>query len=148
MSTRDDIHVAVCCDDNYAPHLGVVLCSMLMNSSEPRRLVINLVDVGITPANVDKLRGLVERHGARLNPIVPDSATYAGLPVFRYGPAVYQRISLPQLLDPTVERVVYIDCDTVVLGDIVELWNTPLEGYALAAAENLSPSAHRDIDLP
>jgi lipopolysaccharide biosynthesis glycosyltransferase len=42
------------------------------------------------------------------------------------------RLLLPELL-PTVSRIVYLDVDTLTLGDIGELYDTELEGFPLAA---------------
>jgi len=37
-------------------------------------------------------------------------------------------------LEQIADRVLYLDCDTVVLGDVRELWEMDLEGQPLAAA--------------
>lgn len=51
--------------------------------------------------------------------------------------ATYLRFLLPELL-ADVERVAWIDCDTVVLRDIAELYDTDLDGFALAAVPDHS----------
>lgn len=52
----------------------------------------------------------------------------------------YLRLALPELL-PETDRILYMDADILVRGSLRELWETPMEGMALAAvkgAVNLS----------
>lgn len=52
----------------------------------------------------------------------------------------YLRLALPELL-PETDRILYLDVDILVLGGLRALWETPMEGKALAAvkgAVNLS----------
>jgi len=51
--------------------------------------------------------------------------------------ATYLRFLLPGLLND-IERVVYIDCDTIVLNDITALHDTKLDGRAIAAVIDFS----------
>jgi lipopolysaccharide biosynthesis glycosyltransferase len=45
----------------------------------------------------------------------------------------FARLLVPELL-PHLRRVLYLDADVLVLGDVAELWATPLDGAPLAAA--------------
>lgn len=54
--------------------------------------------------------------------------------------AVWCRLLLPELLPPDVERVVYLDCDTIVLCDISELGSLDLRGKPTALAPDPMPS--------
>lgn len=52
----------------------------------------------------------------------------------------YLRLALPELL-PETDRILYMDADILVRGSLRQLWETPMEGMALAAvkgAVNLS----------
>ena len=51
--------------------------------------------------------------------------------------ATLLRLMLPSLL-PAIDRVVYLDCDIVVLNDIAALYDTDLVGQALAACLDYS----------
>lgn len=52
-----------------------------------------------------------------------------------YSLACYLRLFAPTLL-PDVDKVLYLDCDLIVNGNLDELWNTDLEGYAVAAVHD------------
>jgi lipopolysaccharide biosynthesis glycosyltransferase len=47
--------------------------------------------------------------------------------------AIYLRLFLTEFLDPSIEKVLYLDCDLIICGDVGELWQTDLAGAFLAA---------------
>ena len=50
--------------------------------------------------------------------------------------ATFYRIHIDEILS-NHKKVIYIDCDTIVLADLAELWNQNLEGNVVAAAPDL-----------
>lgn len=56
-------------------------------------------------------------------------------------PIVFARYLVPDILPKTIERVIYIDQDMLVLDDLAPLWSLDLEGYPLAGARLCRPSA-------
>ena len=50
--------------------------------------------------------------------------------------ATYARLLLPELVPSSVTRLLYLDCDIVVLRDIGELFDERLDGSLLAAVES------------
>lgn len=46
---------------------------------------------------------------------------------------VFYRCLLASILPTDVQRVLYIDCDTLILSDLSPLWNAPLDDHPLAA---------------
>jgi lipopolysaccharide biosynthesis glycosyltransferase len=50
-----------------------------------------------------------------------------------YSKETYYRIFIPNLF-PQYDKVLYLDCDITVLGDVSELYNTQIHGYYVAAA--------------
>ena len=51
----------------------------------------------------------------------------------RLSKVVFYRCLLASVLPASLSRVLYMDCDILVLGPLDDLWNTDLDGYALAA---------------
>ncbi len=50
---------------------------------------------------------------------------------------IYLRLSIPELLPAALDRVLLLDVDLVINGDISELYHIDFEGKALAAAPNM-----------
>ncbi|PKM45956.1 MAG: hypothetical protein CVV03_06005 [Firmicutes bacterium HGW-Firmicutes-8] len=43
----------------------------------------------------------------------------------------YYRISIPDLLDENIQKVIYLDSDIIVTTDITNLWNINIDHYLL-----------------
>ena len=92
------------------------------------------------PVDRASLERFVGEHGGRISfwPIADDDV--AGLPTMTIIPkAMWYRIFLPDLL-PDVDRVLYLDADTLVVDDVTPLFDQPLgHAYVAAVANVLEP---------
>jgi lipopolysaccharide biosynthesis glycosyltransferase len=69
-----------------------------------------------------------------LNILRADPGDVVGFPVNGHATvATYFRLLLPGLLPNKLNKVIFIDSDTIVTTNLRELWTTPLQGKALAA---------------
>ena len=67
-----------------------------------------------------------------------DEAHVEGLPLLQHFKiSTYFRILAPKVL-PNVDKLLYLDADIIVDGDISELWNIDLQDYVLAAVREES----------
>jgi UDP-D-galactose:(glucosyl)LPS alpha-1,3-D-galactosyltransferase len=141
VPTPSKVVVASCCDDAYAQHVTVALASLARRVDPARALEMFVVDCGIAPRNLARIREALGRTAPRATVRIIDAAA-ARLPRLVAGPtrlhrpAVLMRILLPDLLPPDVERVLYIDADTVTLDDVGPLFDLDLRGQALWAVED------------
>ena len=60
----------------------------------------------------------------------------------------YYRIFLPEILDTSIEKVLYLDVDMIINSDISELYNIDVTRYALAAADEENESAVHFLNIP
>jgi lipopolysaccharide biosynthesis glycosyltransferase len=101
------------------------------NASDVDALSVVVLTPGFSDESLDRLRASCQE----LTPefvTVPD-AVFDGLPTLEYWTAaIYLRLLIPSLLGGD-EPVVYLDSDTIVLGDVLELPATPLHGAVLGA---------------
>lgn len=66
----------------------------------------------------------------------------------RISMATYYRCILSELLPADIDRLLYLDCDIVIVGDISEYWNTPLSdetGVAAVADMGCDEAARYEI---
>ena len=125
----------VCAADNrYAIPLAVMLRSIEEHLGEDCTATVWILDGGITPENRRKIvRSLPARH-LQIHWMSVDAGLLAGMPVFGHvSLSTYYRFLLGAILPPEIERVIYLDVDIIVFGDIVELWNTPMENRIVLA---------------
>jgi len=139
-------------DDNYLQHCVAMLCSLFENNKEYSFTVHLLVDK-LSKESKDFICSLCERYGNTtkfyaiekklLENIRLNDIQFNGHKM--YSIATYYRMFLPSLLPSDVEKVLYLDCDIIVLKDVSELFNMNLDGYGVAAVRDSSPydSYHR-----
>jgi len=135
--------VAFCTDDRFSVPLAAALHSLLdgCDGSPPPAVFI----VGeITDPNKCRLRR-VARGRANVDFISVDKAILSNLPVSEnLSQAAYYRILLPNLLPTSLDKIIYLDVDIVINGNIYNLWNEDIRGFALAAARDTHVFSTRD----
>ncbi len=130
----ETVKIVSACDSHYVQHLGVMITSLLENTSMKTSLEFYVIDGGITDADKELLCSCTCFYGCKINFITIQADFYA-----RFGEspsasdATYFRIFVSELLDTSVKKVIYLDCDIVVKKDISELWKVDVSEYFLAA---------------
>lgn len=122
-------------DASYVPHAAVTILSALQSLQGGQRLIVHaLHSGGIDPADQQRLAALSSRVILRWYEI--GASRYDSLPDNRshVSSATYLRLFIPEVLGHVASRVIYLDCDTVVVEDLQTLWRTDLTGAAIAAA--------------
>lgn len=142
------IPIVASSDQNYACHMGVMFVSLLENTSCPERCHLVILDGGIEADTRQTIATEVEKRKGTVTFLAFDRDAYQQYPLRRnMTTAAYYRISIPELFAQSVEKVIYLDCDMIVKGDIAELWEFPLDGCHVAAVQNLSNSTYRSLGI-
>lgn len=130
-------HLACACDRRYAPHAAAMIESVLINSDSSDWVIHVLYGPGLDPLTREELAVTPRARGAEVVFHEVADAQVATLPQMdRIGSVMWYRVFLPQLL-PDVERVLYVDCDTIAKVDLEPLLNTDLADGALGAVRNV-----------
>jgi lipopolysaccharide biosynthesis glycosyltransferase len=134
--TDATIHLACAADERYLPWCATMLHSALANGAA--RLAVHFLHPVDMPAPaLARLGALVEGGGGSFHPTAVTSAVIESLPGTWYFPKIiWYRSLLPQLR-PDLDRILYLDCDTLVLDALGPLWKTDLDGLYVAAVRNL-----------
>lgn len=149
----ETVNVALATDRNYLPHACTAIASMLVHRRNSERrdvcLKVWLLHRELNEADFEKIRELSSLDDFELIPVPVPESSFAGWKIFRkdWGIATYYRLVLPSLL-PDVSKVIYIDCDLLVLDDVLKLWEISLNGCnAAAAAAKITPEQKLRIGL-
>ena len=146
----DDIHIALCGDKDYYVGLLALINSTLSNCRTAHTLRFHLVTVD--EESKAFLERVVLQHfpairvdGEVLNVdtghALPTAAVWAKYRSSALSkPIVYARYLFPDVF-PQLHRVIYLDQDVLVTGDIRQLWEVDLEGAPIAAARLSRPGA-------
>lgn len=122
-------------DDKFIQHCSVMVTSVLMNNPETE---FYLFTEGLKAENEALLRRQVSRLGGTLHICKIEKALMKDFPMPSYMSshitiATYYRLFAARLLPGNIYKVIYLDCDIVVNGSLRELWDYPIDNYALGA---------------
>ncbi len=122
--------IACAITSNYVLPLLVMLASLKERLRPSYRPILYLVGQRIDEHQLDVISDLVETHT-----LVPTSASVAAIPRHPHFPAeAAYPLLLPDLVPESLERILFLDADLLVLDDLVKLWQTDLGSHTLAAA--------------
>jgi lipopolysaccharide biosynthesis glycosyltransferase len=123
-------------DDYYVPYSGVSILSLLENNKEFDEINLFFIDLGISVLNKNKLLDMVSSYGRTISFIKIDNLEFyksKGLNVTENTPH-YVDLFLQDLLPDKVEKILYLDSDSIIIGSFKELWQLNIENYYLGAA--------------
>jgi lipopolysaccharide biosynthesis glycosyltransferase len=129
------IQVAVAADRHFLMPLAVVLASLSL-THEPGDVVVWVLHDGLRAPDRDQVvRGLDARLDVRwLRVPAADLKGVHHMPALTH--ATLFRLLLPSLLPASLNRVIYLDADTLVSRSLRPLWDTDLGGKALGAVRD------------
>ena len=131
------IPICFATDDNYVPFLTVALASMLDNASKDNFYMIYVLTSHLSEENMKSIKKHeVENCSIEFVQLSKELDKVQNMFHLRdyYSKETYYRIFIPNLF-PQYQKVLYLDCDITVLGDVSELYNTEIHGYYVAAAQ-------------
>ena len=130
MIKSDPMHIAFCVNDGYAEYIMVSIKGLLENNGCP--IVIHVLSDYISEKNVARLKDLVALYPfAELNVVIVDDSKLRGLKD-TWTIYTWYRVLLPEILDKDVHRVLYLDADVLVAGNIGELFQLDMTNKAIA----------------
>jgi lipopolysaccharide biosynthesis glycosyltransferase len=143
------VWVVTSADNRYARHLGVMLTSLFCSSSNSAKFEIIVLNGGISQNNVTLLRRITEKYCAGITYYNMDKYAFKNYPITEHiTQAAYYRVSIPDILDNSIHKVLYLDCDIIVKEDICKLWEIDIDGYSLAAVEDPNMNRQKALFMP
>lgn len=146
------LNIACATDHRYAPYCAAMLHSLFVHNAHVSVAVHYLHPPDFSNTLKENFRQLAARHGAVIRfHQIPDQSV-EGLPTTDgFQRVIWYRIFLSELL-PELDRVLYLDADTLITDRLDVLWRTDFDGCHVAAVRNvIEPrleSHTRNLGLP
>ncbi|WP_321828922.1 glycosyltransferase family 8 protein [Thalassovita sp.] len=143
MTKTDSIQVAFAIDQGLIEPLCVTLHSLLRHRSGPTEVLLlatDLSEVQLKP--IRQTVALFPLASLTVQPFELEDADLASMSSGHLTATSLARIFLP---DYVAGRVLYLDADILVLGDLGPLFHSDMAGRSLAAARDLPQQVHYDI---
>lgn len=131
------LNVAYHCSDMFAPILGASLVSLFENNKGMEEINVYIFENPFSDENRSKLNGLASQYGRKIFYLpMPDvnKEQKLGLKSVKkmWFFNSYVRLFLSDYLPDSVDKVLYLDSDVLVVDDLTELINTDLHGCCAA----------------
>ncbi|MDR1264813.1 MAG: hypothetical protein LBK42_04425 [Propionibacteriaceae bacterium] len=131
------LDVLYACRDNYAMTLGVSVESLCANNQAIDRLTVFVLDDEIGQPNQDRLRAVGAKYGRDV--VFIDTAGFKarlielGVEPHKGTYTTYFKLLAVNTLPAGADRVLYLDCDTIIVGSLARLGELALDQAACSA---------------
>lgn len=137
-------------NDNYAMLLGISLTSLYISNVNVNQINVYIVDDGIGDENKEKLLKTAKKYNRELFFIeMPQMYELLGCrpDTLKWGDNIFCRLYIPTLFSEklTIEKILYLDCDTIICSSLTDLWNCDLEGRFCAAGLECMGNLHKKL---
>lgn len=143
------IHVALSFDQGYVTPFYVLLTSILRHNV-PTNVALHVIATGLSESELRRIEEFVVQQGAAIQFyslgdadvskfVLPDD-TYLSV-------AIYYRLFFPFLVPDGVKRLLYIDTDTLVVGNLQPAFELNLGSYPVGAVTDTDMPVRSDLGI-
>lgn len=137
-------------NDKFVPQVAAGICSICENNKDIDNITFYLISKEITDENKNKLLEFVKKYNRKL--IIKELGDIKKYFDFEFDTTgwnsiVLARLLLDKFLPETLEKVLYLDGDTIVRGNLKDLWDTNIDDYVLGASIEPTVDKNRKKDL-
>jgi lipopolysaccharide biosynthesis glycosyltransferase len=162
QSNNSPLTIACAADDSFAMPMAVMLHSALKNISNDQQICIFAIDGGIKESNKKKILESLGNKSIVFNWIQAPDSLPDNLPIAKdvqphLNKSAYYRLMFARILPNEVNKLIYLDSDLVVLGDLNKLWEIEIaDNYVMAAQDCGIPlvsspygiKKHKELNIP
>ena len=146
----DRMNIVYATDDNYAMITGISMISLFENNRQCDDLDIYILSDNISDLNKKKLYGIGQRYQRKVQiiDVIESLLNFQQRGASGYanengsGYSSYAKLLIPDILCE-IERIIYLDSDTLVLGDISCLMNLSMHGKPIGMAHDCLQSRYK-----
>ena len=138
-------------DDKYAPYAGISILSLL-ESNKGSYLIIHCAAMGVSIQNKKKIESMIQQYGQKISWIdVTEPISMInklGVGAWNGSYATWLKMFVIHKMGDDVEKLLYLDCDTLVINSISNLFDIDLSDCSLACAyDSVARSTARKIGV-
>lgn len=144
------MNVLYTCDNNYVWIMGISMISLFENNKEMNQIVVYLLGDNVSQKNKDTLKDIANKYNRKCVIVdIPELNIPDVLCSQRWPKSAFSRLYAGELLPDNVEKVLYLDCDTIVKNSIRELWNVDNSDFVISGVKDcISRQYRKNIGIP
>lgn len=148
----DTLTIAYATDDSYAQHVAVSLFSLFSSAKSPKSLKVYILDNNLTDCHRNNLTETARKFNQELSFIdISDigSRLPADIDTGNLSISTYCRLFVGQLLPNNIDKLLYLDCDTYINDDLMDITDyVPGDDWFIAGVEDtMYPDLKESIGL-
>ncbi|WP_347145142.1 glycosyltransferase family 8 protein [Phocaeicola dorei] len=149
MEKEIKMNICIAADEKYVTHLQVVMLSVMENNKQIEEIVFHIFEYGISSDMKIKIQSITGSYGRdvvfyninncidclkrKIRNVWAENNSYVA----------YARIYMSDILPETVKKFLYLDCDTLIIGSLKEIFQVDLGRNVLAGIKDVLPYAYK-----
>lgn len=131
------MNVVYATSDLYSKLALISIKTLLMNNVNVDEIHIYYVEHGVSDENKELLRALVEEYKRTID-FIPMPESFSQIEgIMRADHVVYSYCFFQDILPKDVDKVLLLEGDSIVVGDLTELYSMDITDYYFAAADEM-----------
>jgi lipopolysaccharide biosynthesis glycosyltransferase len=122
--------------------MATSIMSVLNNCTNQNEIFFHVLDNNITLKSKKILTELTAPLNAKIifYDVSDITERLGNLKIGNISVSSYSRLYISEILPPNIERVIYLDCDTIVLNDLISFWELDRDGKVFCGVQDLVPN--------
>ena len=143
MNNKKTINICFTADNNYIKPLSCAIVSILKNIKETTDLHIFILECNISDENKNKILSLKNIRNCEISFIKINPSVFCDFPDFSdnllsyINKTAYFRFLVADLLK-NIDKILYLDCDVIVLSGLEELFMQDITDFYIGAVEDIA----------
>ncbi|MBQ9813169.1 MAG: glycosyltransferase family 8 protein [Thermoguttaceae bacterium] len=138
---KEPIEILFASDSSYCPFMATAIASILKNAGTDDTFSFHIADGGLTEDDrqkIDELKKIRDFKLTYYRPNLREYLQYLCNDISTFPTVVNTRLFVEKFLPASLNKVIYLDADIVVLGSLSGLWETDLGDNFVAAVPDLN----------
>jgi len=141
------LNIAYSCNEAYIQHTGISMLSLFENNKDFDEIDVYFITKDVSDESILLLQELTEKYQRKLI-IIPFEKLCSRLKINNMGrhiETVYSKLFFSQL--EGIDKILYLDSDTIVDSSLESLWEKNIEEYLVAGVRTFTIDAIEDLGL-
>lgn len=142
------MNIVYATSDLYSKPALISIKTLLMNNVNVDEIHIYYVEHGVSDKNKGLIRALVEEYHRQID-FIPMPESFSQVEgIMRADHVVYSYCFFQDILPKNVNKVLLLEADSIVVGDLTELYSMDITDYYFAAADDMeNKNIHKGLGL-
>ena len=133
------MNIVLASDDNYVPLLTISIVSFLENNcNEFDEINVFILNDGISKQNIEKISNSLYKYNCNIDFIKTKNIEHLNSKIVSLEKdnissfTTYSRLFIGSLIPDTIDKIIYLDCDILVVDSVKQLWDEDISDYYCA----------------